>query len=393
MKVLLNLNSLRPPLSGIGHYSKHIIEGLLSSPQISSVAGWLGSEIYRDGDLKKVIDSGLQVPEAVQFRQDYLSHMLRVARNIPGIYQARSLSRTLLSARARASLSRQGYIYHETNFIAANYNGSSVVTVHDLSHNRFPEFHPKEAIRYLNKGLPETLRKVRSIITVSQFTKDELVSLYDVDEEKVETIHLAASDDFKVRDSSECYSVLSAAGLEYKKYSLSVCTLQPRKNLSRLVQAFSALPDDYRNEFPLVLIGANGWMNSNLFQFLQPLVDKGQARVLGYVSQSDIPLFYAGATLVAYPSLYEGFGLPIVEGMASGVPVLTSSTSCLPEIAGGAACLVDPNDKESIANGMRMILDDSAYRSALITAGLARAAEFKWANTVAKTVSHYQRYC
>jgi len=393
MKVLLNLNSLRPPLSGIGHYSKHIIEGLIDSPQISAVAGWLGSEIYCDGDLKQVIDSGLQVPEAVQFRQDYLSHVLRVARNIPGIYQARSLSRALLSTRARSSLSRQGYIYHETNFIAANYNGSSVVTVHDLSHTRFPEFHPKEAVRYLNKGLPETLKKVRSIITVSQFTKDELVSLYDVDEGKVETIYLAAGDDFKVRDSSECYSVLSAAGLEYKKYSLSVCTLQPRKNLSRLVQAFSALPHDYRNEFPLVLIGANGWMNSSLFQFLQPLVEKGQAHVLGYVSQSDIPLFYAGATLVAYPSLYEGFGLPIVEAMASGVPVLTSSTSCLPEIAGGAACLVDPNDTEAIVNGMRMILDNSTYRSALITAGLARAAEFKWANTVAKTVSHYQRYC
>ncbi|APQ12464.1 hypothetical protein BJP27_13495 [Pseudomonas oryzihabitans] len=319
--------------------------------------------------------------------------MLRVARNIPGIYQARSLSRALLSTRARESFSRQGYIYHETNFIAANYNGSSVVTVHDLSHNRFPEFHPKEAIRYLNKGLPETLRKVRSIITVSQFTKDELVSLYDVDESKIETIHLAAGNDFKVRGESECYSTLSASGLKYKKYILSVCTLQPRKNLSRLVQAFSALPDGYRTEFPLVLIGANGWMNSSLLHLLQPLVVKGQARVLGYISQSDIPLFYAGAMLVAYPSLYEGFGLPVVEGMASGVPVLTSSTSCLPEIAGGAACLVDPIDTEAMVNGMRMILDDSAYRSALITAGLARAAEFKWADTIAKTVSHYQRYC
>lgn len=393
MKVVFNLNSLRPPLSGIGYYSKHVIGGLIGSPEITAVAGWLGSEIYRDGDLKEVVNTGLPVPEAVQFRQDYLSHAVRMARNIPGIYQARSLSRALLSAQSRSSFSKQGYIYHETNFITASYGGSSVVTVHDLSHNRFPEFHPKEAIRYLNKGLPETLKKVRSIITVSQFTKDELVSLYDVDEAKVETIYLAADDNFKVRNSSECYSVLSAAGLEYQKYVLSVCTLQPRKNLLRLVKAFSTLPEDYRTTFPLVLIGANGWMNSSLFQLLQPLVAKGQARVLGYVSQTDVPLFYAGATLVAYPSLYEGFGLPIVEGMASGIPVLTSSTSCLPEIAGGAACLVDPNDTEEIANGMRMILDDSAYRSVLITAGLARAAEFKWTNTVAKTISHYQRYC
>jgi len=178
--------------------------------------------------------------------------------------------------------------------------------------------------------------------------------------------------------------------LKHRGFVLSVCTLQPRKNLQRLVEAFAQLPAEMRSAFPLVLIGADGWKNSALMRVIEPLARDGQAVVPGYVPRDKLLKLYASAALFAYPSLFEGFGLPVAEAMASGVAVLTSNLTSLPEVSAGAAWEVDPYSIDDIAAGMERLLGDPALRDELVAKGLRRAADLTWDATVAQTCAVYR---
>lgn len=390
MKLLFDLNSLRPPRSGVGYYTQHLLEGLTENREVDGLAGWVGSEGFEGDRLRALIEARVALRKGVQFTEGLAAKVLQKARSMPGLYRGRTIVRAIKSRDLRADFARRGFVYHETNFVASRYRGPTVVTIHDLSHVRHPDFHPRVAVEYLDRELPKTLRQAQKVIAVSEYTKKDIIDIYGLPESKVVAIPLGVETAFQPYPAEVCASALAGLGLRRNGFVLSVCTLQPRKNLQRLVEAFARLPEDMRQAYPLVLIGADGWKNSELLRVIEPLAHAGQVFTPGYVSRDDLLKIYASAALFVYPSLFEGFGLPVAEAMASGVPVLTSNLTSLPEVSAGAAWEVDPYSIDDIAAGMQRLLGDSALRESLVAKGFRRAAELTWDATVAQTCAVYR---
>ena len=237
-----------------------------------------------------------------------------------------------------------------------------VVTVHDLAVFRHPEAFNRWSRMYSRLAVPHVVRAARRVIAVSEFTRRELRQLLAVPDEKIRVVPNAASPGFTPDGAA-------AAG----DYVLAVGTLEPRKNLARLVEAAR------RADVELRVVGARGWGGVD--------VDGSHVRWLGDVPDDELAALYRGALCVAYPSLYEGFGIPVLEAMACGAPVVTSTGGGTEEVAGGAAVLVDPNDPESIAAG---IADAVGRRSELRERGLARARQFAWERVAEETLAVYR---
>lgn len=237
-----------------------------------------------------------------------------------------------------------------------------VVTVHDLAVFRHPDAFNRWTRTYSPRVVPRVLAATRRIIAVSEFTRRELVELLDVPAEKIRVVPNGIDDEF-TRDGP------AAEG----EYVLTVGTLEPRKNLERLVEAAR------RNHVELRVVGARGWGDVQ--------IAGNGVRWLGEVSDADLATLYRGALCVAYPSVYEGFGIPVLEAMACGAPVVTSRGTAMEEIADGAAVLVDPNDPADLAAGLERA---AAERDALVARGLERAREFRWDAIAAATVGVYR---
>jgi glycosyltransferase involved in cell wall biosynthesis len=256
-----------------------------------------------------------------------------------------------------------------------------VVTVHDLAFRRFPETAPAATRRWLTR-LDRAVRGAAEIVVPSQASRADLVDLYPVDPDRVTVIHHGVDHDrFHPASPGEVDRVRRRYGID-GPYLLFVGGLEPRKNLPVLLQAYSALPDDLRPA--LVLAGASvPWNPEGRTALAEALGDlpahsRGRVILTGYVGDPDRAPLYAGAEALAFPSRYEGFGLPVLEAMACGTPVVTSNVSALPEIAGDDAVLVDPEDEGTIADGLRWVLEDESLRDRLRAAGPARAARFTW---------------
>ncbi|AME22839.1 glycosyltransferase family 4 protein [Burkholderia sp. PAMC 26561] len=390
MKLLFDLNSLRPPRSGVGYYTQHLLEGLTDTRDVQGLAGWVGTQLFEGERLQELINQRVPLSKGVQFSEGIRAKVMQKARSLPGLYRSRTILRAVLSRELRDEYARRGFIYHETNFVASRYKGPTVLTIHDLSHRRHPEFHPRVAVEYLDREIPKSLRQAQVVIADSHYTKNDIVEIYGVPESKVVTIHLGVEPAFQPYPEEMCADALAQLGLKHRGFVLSVCTLQPRKNLLRLAEAFARLPADMRSAFPLVLIGADGWHNAALMRVIEPLARDNQVVMPGYVPRENLLKLYASAALFAYPSLFEGFGLPVAEAMASGVPVLTSNNTSLPEVSAGATWEVDPYSIDDIAAGMERLLGDPALRDELIARGLRRAAELTWDATVAQTCAVYR---
>ncbi len=250
----------------------------------------------------------------------------------------------------------------------------SVATVHDLGYRHFPEAHTWRARMYLEWGTRHNARASRLVIADSRATRDDLVSMYGVPEDKIRVVYPGIRPGLApVRDSAVVDGVLDKYGIP-KSYLLYVGTLQPRKNLSRLVEAFAALPDEHT----LVLAGKKGWLYADILRRAQRLGVGHRVIFTGYVPDGDLPALLSGAQLFVFPSLYEGFGLPVLEAMACEVPVVCSDTSSLPEVAGDAALLVSPTDTAGLAAAMNRVLTDPELRRTLVSRGKAQAAGFTW---------------
>jgi alpha-1,3-rhamnosyl/mannosyltransferase len=266
-----------------------------------------------------------------------------------------------------------------------------VATIHDLSHIHYPDFHPRERVRFMERQLPRTLARANRLLTDSEFVRQELVALLGVSPERVTAIPLGVDVCFKPRGAEETGPVVGGYGLAPDRYVLAVATLEPRKNLAGLLRAFSRLPEKLRRRYPLALAGGRGWRCGSLESMMHALESAGEVRRLGYVPAGDLPLLYAGATAFAYPSFYEGFGLPPLEAMASGVPVLSSCGSSMSEVVGEAGILVDPHDDEAMVRELARLLEDAELRRNLARKGLDRAAMFSWKNCVLDTVDVYRQ--
>ena len=301
------------------------------------------------------------------------------------------------TARAR-SLSEEFDVYHSLRHalvgrerVAAR---ARAVTIHDMVPFLFPELTEERFVEQHRAILGSIDREQDWIACNSECTKADFCGMTGMSAERVfVTPFAAAADVFRPeRDRARIASVLARHGVGSRPYVLSLGTLEPRKNLARLIRAFFALVEDRRwPELLLVLVGPTGWKAESLFASLDERPALRDRIVLtGYVPDEDLSALYSGARAFVFPSLYEGFGLPALEAMQCGVPVIASRTSSLPEVVGDGALTVDPADQDALAQAMLDVLSDAGLAEALVRRGLARASQFTWARTVESTVEAYR---
>jgi len=394
VKLLFNLQSLAGARSGIGVYTQYLMDALLCNPEATDLYGFIGKRILRDDSLRRFLLQENAIPLIVTGSTNNVrlkESIKRIARAIPGAYPIRSAFRDWHGARALKPFACSGFIYHEPNYIPVSYPGKMVITVHDLSHIRFPDFHPSERVAFMNRHLKSAIDRADFIVTDSAFVKDEILDVFPVSGEKIVVTHLGADEAFHPRSEMETLDTLRQFNLSYRGFVLSVGTLEPRKNLERLLSAYSALPEGVRRDFPLVLAGGGGWKDAELQRQIQLMERRGEVIRTGYLPRAQILDLYASAAVFAYPSIYEGFGLPVLEGFSSGTPVLTSNVTSMPEVSGGAALEVNPLSVDEISHGLFSLLDDSALRSRYMQLGLERAREFTWAKCAEQTMAVYKQ--
>ncbi len=261
----------------------------------------------------------------------------------------------------------------------------SVVTVHDLGYLYYPEAHTRWARYYLQRSTSYNTRAAAHLIADSQATKRDLIEHCQVSDEKITVVYPGYDPQFApIRDRTR----LAAIRERYQipgPYAIYVGTLQPRKNLTRLLEAFVILGQQLE-QIHLVIAGKRGWLYKPLFARVQELGLDERVHFTGYVPQDDLPALISGARVFVLPSLYEGFGLPVVEAMACGTPVICSNVSSLPEVTGDAAILVNPHDTAQLAEALGQVLADQQLRNKLASRGLLRASQFSWEKSAQETL-------
>jgi glycosyltransferase involved in cell wall biosynthesis len=374
MRVLLNGIPLLSPRSGVGNYVYFLGEALRS---VASHHEW------------KFHYLTFQSSSVRAFPVSLFGSFRERLRNVPGMY---SLYRSTLETLFRINTwQRKIDLYHETNYAPFPFRGATVVTVYDLSFFYYPETHPKERVKFYEKYFFPRLGKVSHFVTISESVKKEMVKDLGIPENKITVTPLGVDAQFTPVSPEKISSVISKYGLVSGGYIISVGTKEPRKNLLRLLGAYGMMPEPLRRRFPLAIVGGAGWLLDEWGKMLAQRGLAGQVRTLGYVPQEDLPVLYSGASLMAYPSLYEGFGLPPLEAMGCGCPVLTSNVSSLPEVVGDAAVTVNPLDEVSLSNAMKDILQDSAARERMKIQGIQRAKLFSWDRCAKLTLEAYYK--
>jgi glycosyltransferase involved in cell wall biosynthesis len=282
-------------------------------------------------------------------------------------------------------------LFVPSHVIPLRHPPASVVTIHDVGYLYYPAAHTRQSLLYLHQSTRFSVRAARLIIAISQTTAQDLQKFYRVPAEKIRVIPHGCDPAFQpVEDLATLARIRVRYGLPFDRpYILYVGTLQPRKNLGRLIEAFAlGLRDDRLGNPPpvLALAGKRGWLYDSLFTQVQTLGLEGQVIFPGYVEQEDLPALISGAAVFALPSLYEGFGLPALEAMACGTPLIAAKASSLPEVVDEAGLLVPPTDTLLWTNALHAVLTDPGLAKRLAGAGLARAAQFSWTRTARETL-------
>ncbi len=265
----------------------------------------------------------------------------------------------------------------------------TVLTVHDMIFKLFPEHQKRQNYWYLNATMPLYCRRADAIVTVSESSKRDIVQQYGLDPAKVHVIYEAAAPEFAPAPPEAVTRAQERYGLP-ERFALHVGTIEPRKNLTRLVEALQRLRDRGLI-IPLVVVGGKGWLYEGFFQRLEELEVRHDTHFPGYVAAEDLPAVYSAATLTVVPSVYEGFGLPVLEAMSCGVPVACSDRSSLPEVGGDAALYFDPYDEEAMAEAIAALWTQPTRAEALGAAGREQAGRFSWQRAAEQTLAVYDR--
>lgn len=287
-----------------------------------------------------------------------------------------------------------GYVdlYHATDFVLPPTfpKTQTIVTVHDLSFVRVPEAASPRLKRYLDRVVPHSVRRADCVIADSEATRQDIIELYGVSSDKVVTL-LSGVRQHVDRDSLVLsLTMRNKYRFPERPYLFSLGTVQPRKNYSRVIRSLKHLRDA-GYDLDLVIAGGRGWLEDDIHTTIQKMHLQDHVHLIGFADDADLPALYANAEVVVFPSLYEGFGFPVLEGMVYGTPVVTSNLSSLPEVAGDAALLVDPYDVDAITAAIRQILEDTNLRQTLIERGHHQVRQFTWERTARQLNEIYER--
>ena len=363
MHVTLCVDALEPQLGGIGRYTWELCKGLPHQPDIEELRFFARNSLLHDPSV--LLSRGYKHKRA------------------PWPFRAMK--------RRRVERILRSDIVHGPNYFLPSGVERGVITVHDLSVFLYPETHPAARVKAFERQFTHSLQRAAYIITDTETARRELIDVFAVPEHQVTAVHLGVDSAFQPQTSDQLRGSLANYGLPVGGYALCVSTLEPRKKISELLAAWRMLPSSVRDSFPLVLAGGTGWRNEALHEAIRQGTAEGWLRHLGFVEDADLPKLYAGAALFLYPSIYEGFGLPPLEAMASGVPVVVSGKSCLPEVGGDAAIYIDPDDSDGFVAGIQMGLLDENWRSSAIARGLDRSREFSWQRCIEATKDVYRK--
>ncbi len=282
-------------------------------------------------------------------------------------------------------------VLHAPDFVIPPTRAPSLLTIHDLSFLIYPQFAVPSMVRYLSTAVPRSVRRASMLLADSEATRQDLTRLLHVPPERVTVVYPGVSPAFQPLPSAIYEPVRRKYGLT-NDFLLFVSTLNPRKNIVRIVEAFASLiADGQRPALNLVLAGQRGWLYDEIFATIERLQLGERVRMLDFVDDSDLPALYNAAAACVYPSLYEGFGLPALEALACGTPLVTANNSSLTEVGAGAAVLADAEDVASIASGIARVLDDEALRVHFRAAGLERAKQFTWERAAAQVLACYHQ--
>ncbi len=271
-------------------------------------------------------------------------------------------------------------LIHGPDFVLppAALRAKRIVTIHDLAYLTHPDCAQPGIVAFLSAAVPRALRAADHIIAISEYTASGLMDRYDVPRERINVIYPGVDATFTPqRDKQAIQQVMRAYELE-QPFILAVSTIEPRKNYTRLIEAFAAATRQSEGPRMLIIAGRKGWLYEDVFATVERYQLASRVRFLDYVPEEQLPALYHAATALAMPSLTEGFGMPVVEAMASGTPVICSTGGALPEVAGDAAMLVAPDDVAALADELARVTADVALREQLIARGLARAQRFQW---------------
>lgn len=381
LKVLVDATPLLPKPSGVGLY----VHNLIHSLDTLSIQENFELQIVYQPSLKNWLLGNLSFPEILENYSNL--HLLPLPVRILNVLAA--FPNPLLSYFEEGF----GYpdIFHGTNYAVYPCQKSlKVINIYDLSFIKYPSY-VNSIVRTYTQRVKQSLKWSDLVITISESTKQDIVKYLNIEPERIYVTPLASRYYPSYLDEHFIAQRIETVNYNFEPpYFLFVSTIEPRKNISTLIAAFNWLKEKHKIDHHLVLIGKKGWKYQQIFAEIERSPWRNHIHHLDYLSNEEVALFYSKADVFVYPSHYEGFGLPVLEAMTLGAPVVTSNTSSLPEVAGDAALLIDPNDPKSLAEAMLRVISDSQLRHELIQKGKERAKLYSWEKTAKATLQAYQ---
>jgi len=381
MNIGIDVTSVVNQKAGIARYAKNLVLNLL---KIDRENHYLLYSFF--GNDQRKLAPLLNIPVAVKdadcdFRlYDYQPQSLKTL-----LFLLRLIHKTA------DSFIKEADIFHSPDFMwPASAKKPSVITIQDLVFLKFPQFFTWKNRTNMKSLARLSAKNAKAIICTSDSSKNDVIDLLRIKEEKIFVVHLGVDEIFKPAAAQKIEEAKERFQLP-ENYVLALGTIEPRKNLKRLLQAFLELKKDKSFEHKLVIAGEKGWRYKDFFEELNNPDIAEEVMLTGHIDDNDLPAVYSGASVFVYPSLYEGFGLPPLEAMACGTPVVCSDTSSLPEVAGEAALLVNPLETRAIAEAIKKILDDDTLAKDLSQKGIQQAKKFTWKQTAQKTLDVYNK--
>jgi alpha-1,3-rhamnosyl/mannosyltransferase len=370
LKLIFNIEPLFGEMTGVGIFTRKMLEALAEQPKVETIrlfAGHLDRGDFNGETFSKSFKTGSAAAPKRRFA---------FTKYIPDAFLW-SASRFVFWWR---TLKLRDHIYIETNSISKPFAGKTVVFCHDLSVIRYRDYHPSRRVKFFDRYLEKSIREASDIAIISPPIGEEIKQRF---KRNCSILAPPGTDPLPAASavSERTLSVLD----KLDGYILSVGSLEPRKNIEGLVNAFKQLARDTRKHYPLVFVGPEGWKNDSLLASLETLENKGEAIRLGYLSEEDLSAVYSSATLYAYLSHYEGFGIPVVEAMNAGVPVIANKDAALIFTAGDAAALVNGSNPEEVSQTIQRLLENPEERAHMIQRGYENIKRFSWSQS-AKTL-------
>jgi alpha-1,3-rhamnosyl/mannosyltransferase len=373
MRVVVNELATLGRRTGVGHYTAELVRCLRRHTSPGTIIGF---------------------PDPLMRRVRQLWSWLRQFRAAksgpPGGGAIVNGGRSAMRHYFRAFCRLRGFdLYHEPNFLPLPSDLPTVATLHDLSVLLHPEWHPADRVAAYERDFREGLTRTAHVITVSEFARQEIIGVLGLPAERVTRVYNGVRPDLRPLPAAEVKAGLHRLRLP-PEYLLYLGTLEPRKNMLTLMRAYCALPEPVRRRFPLLLVGGWGWRAEGVADYLKSVGESGGVRHLGYVADTDLALLYNGARALAFPSLYEGFGLPPVEMLACGGAVLASTAGAVAETAGAAGHLIDPHDEDGWREALLRVCSSDDWWQSLRRGAVAAARPFTWEQSAADTLAVYR---